>query len=92
MNIENYKINKLDSYQFVMTKTVPKGQFGKEEAKQGTTDKFIGYYPTLGSALKKLVNNELLENELSTAQEVLVAISTLETKIDEAYNLKPKDM
>ena len=91
MKIENYKIKKLDGYQFVMTKRVPKGAFGDKQA-EGFTDKFIGYYQTLGSALKKLVNNELLESELSTAEEIILAISTLEAKIDKACNIKPKDM
>jgi len=91
VQIQNYTIKTEDKYNFGLYKSVPKGTFQGQGGK-GNKDKVIGYYGSLSGALLKLVNNELLEsNSTRDAKTLLEAISSLETLINNAFNIKPKE-
>ena len=95
IKIGKYTIKKADDLQFSLHETKAKGSFRGKQA-EGNKDELIGYYGYLSIALNKIVNLTALEtvgddNISLQAKELLEAISTLETHINNAYKFRPKD-
>ena len=88
MNIDKYKIEIQDEYNLKLTVEVPKQKSPKGgiPKKGETTEKFVGYFGTLGGALQKITNMELFNStDTMSLGEVINAIKTLETRLDLKY-------
>lgn len=91
LKFDRFTIKGDGEYNFVLYETVQKGTF-RGEAGEGTIDKLIGYYGSLGGALIKAVNQTFLTSpEHFTAETLLEAISTLETKLESVVVLEDED-
>lgn len=67
-----------DSRQFIIKKYT--GAIDKEGNEISTS---LGYYNTLGRAIKGLVKTKLLESEATTIKELLETLNRIEKEIDE---------
>lgn len=79
MKIEDYEIEVMDEFNIRLSLIVPKGD--------GTaTLRFIGYYATLAGVLKKILNRGLKQSiNTNTLEDILNALSELETRLDLKY-------
>ena len=83
-----YTVSKEDAFNYKLTKTVDKGTaFGKVGV--GTTEKRLGYYGNISDALRKLLNNEILEDEnIKDIETILTKIKDVEELIVEVCKEK----
>ena len=92
--IGNYEIRDLDEHNFVMIEHyVTKGGLvaGRETESGIEKERNIGYYGRIENALNSLINKHLkTESDVSTAQELLKAFNTLETRLKLELDLKEK--
>ena len=86
INIDKYTIKAEDEHNFALYETKPKGTF-KGKKTEGTKESLIGYYGNLGSVLKAIANKGFLSaSNKVDAQELMIAFSTLETRLDLKYS------
>ena len=78
----NYTIKREDKFNVVLSVIRPKQATALHKTVEGNKVEVIGYYSTLESALKSLLNRYVLdEGNVSTAEELLKAISRAESLI-----------
>jgi len=87
MKFEKYTIEAQDEYNIRLGQDVEKkAAFGKEPKEGDTSNKFIGYYSSLGDVIKKIINLELKSQiNTNTLESILEAIYELETRIDSTF-------
>jgi len=86
VQIGNYTIRTMDEYNFGLYKTRAKGSFRGKQG-EGEVEVHIGYYGKLSGALNKMVNDSLLSSDdISTAEDILNALTAIETQLNQAFN------
>ena len=93
ISIGKYTIKAMDEFNFALYETREKGTFRGKKG-EGTTESLVGYYGYLNMAMSKIVNLESLKaisssDEYLDAKSILEAFNTIETKLYDAYHIKP---
>ena len=85
LTIGNYTVKREDKFNITLSVTRPKKVSNLHKNVDGHTTEVIGYYSTLESALKSLLNRYVLDDgDVSSVKEVLEAISKAEALITHA--------
>ena len=83
LTFNNYSIKREDKFNVTLSVTRPKEQTALHKTVEGNKVEVIGYYSTLESALKSLLNRYVLdEGDLGDVKSVLEAISRAKTLIE----------
>ncbi len=83
LTIGNYTIKREDKFNITLSITRPKQQTHLHQGVGGYTTEVIGYYSTLESALKSLLNRFILdEGDVRDAKSILEAISQAKALIE----------
>ena len=88
-----YTLTKEDEMNFGLYETKQKGSL-RGEKQEGTTDKLIGYYGYIDTAMSKIVNLEVLNasDEYLDAEAILIGFRTMKDNLEDAYHIRPKEL